>query len=553
MEQNRKTQQKRKKGKGRIVLVIVLLAVAAVGIYLVVSTLGAAKEAPVSVMRYRTVQVSEGEINSTVSGSGTLTAKQTKTATAPADVRVETVNYQAGDRVKKGDVIATLSSDTVKAELTSLYSELQTAQNRLAGTTKARSNRNITAPQKGIVKSVQVAVGDASENVSYLCKIATDGLMQVTVATDALELYESVTVQIGETALEGTVAKLENGEARITVEDDGYSVGTAAEVYNAAGESIGSGTLDVNDHVLVLCEAGCIEEVRVAENQKVNKNAVLFVLQKGAPSTTYQSRLATVNELEKEIETLEDSLTVTADFDALVAAVYVQAGDELAAGTSICLLTSTEGYTLSLGIDELDVSTVQLGQSVTLTLDAIEGEFRGTVTDLSYDGSGSYVTTYTATVTSEPIDGVFPGMSASAAIVTETSGKTLIVPVSAVQYGTEGAYLYLAGAGEVESLEGLDRIEIETGMSDGSYIAVSGEGLQAGDRIVVPTLTTTAVFEEEETETGGFGGMGNMGGGMPSFGGGQMPDFGGGNMPNYGSGSGMPNMGGSGMRGGRGN
>jgi len=522
MEQNRK---KRKK-TARTVIAIALILAAAVGVYLIVGAFGEQADEAVSVVRYQTVAVSEGEINATVSGSGTLTATEQVTATAPADARVETVNYRAGDRVQKGDVVLTLSSETVDAELAALYTELQTAQNRLAGTTKARTNRNITAPRAGIVKELQVEVGSAAEDVSYLCKIATDDLMRVTVETDALRRYARVTVRIGEETVEGTVSETKNGEAIVTFEDNGYSVGTAAEVVTESGERL-IGTVDVNDHVVVLCEGGCIEEVRAAENQRVNKGAVLFVLEKGAPSSTYQSRLASVQEIEQEIETLEKSLIVQAAFDALVAAMHVQAGDEVVSGTALCLLTSTDGYTLSLGIDELDISDVQVGQTASVTLEAIEGTFSGRVTDLSFDGSGSYVTTYTATVTTEPIEGVYPGMSASAAIVTKTSDKSLIVPVAAVQYEGESTFLYLAGAGGVESLEGLDRIEVETGMSDGSYIAVSGDGLQKGDRIVVPTRTTTAVYEKEQSSTMPFA-MPNMGGQMPNMGGnmGERPNMG---------------------------
>jgi len=502
--ERRKAQQKNKKHIRRILVVLLVLA-AAIGLWLLIGALSAPQEDSASVMRYRTVSVSEGEIHATVSGSGTLTAAQSRTVTAPADARVEAVYQMPGSTVRAGDPILKLSSDTVEEELSALYEELQTAQTRLAGTTKTRSNGNITAPRKGIVKAIAASVGDAAEDLTYLCKIATDGLMQLTVeAANVLNLYAAVDVKIGSETIAGTVAAISDGKARITVEDNGYSVGTAAEVYSA-GTLLGSGKLDVNDHVLVLADAGCIAEVRAEENDSVSKNAILFVLRDDAPSSTYQSRLATVQSLEKEIAELESALYITAEWDGLVAALYVAAGDEITSGTSLCLLTSTEGYTMDLGIDELDIASVAIGQPVTLTLDAIEGEYSGTVTNLSYDGSGSYVTTYTATVTTEPIDGVYPGMSASAEIVTEASGPALIVPVAAVQYAGKDAFLYLASdagdASQQTDLSALERISVSTGMSDGSYIVVSGDGLAAGDRIVMPSLETTAVYEAEESVT----------------------------------------------------
>lgn len=133
----------------------------------------------------------------------------------------------------------------------------------------------------------------------------------------------------------------------------------------------------------------------------------------------------------------------------------------------------------------------------------------------------------------DPIDGALPGMSASAEIVTATSGQTLIVPVEAVQYEDGQAFVYLAPegvaagasyAGDAVDTAALSRTAVETGMSDGSYVAVTGE-LAAGDLILVPVRTTTAEYDSGTQTTGGFGGFGGMGGReMPGNFPGEMPD-----------------------------
>lgn len=133
----------------------------------------------------------------------------------------------------------------------------------------------------------------------------------------------------------------------------------------------------------------------------------------------------------------------------------------------------------------------------------------------------------------DPIDGALPGMSASAEIVTATSGQTLIVPVEAVQYEDGQAFVYLAPegaaagasyAGDAVDTAALSRTAVETGMSDGSYVAVTG-GLAAGDLILVPVRTTTAEYDSGTQTTGGFGGFGGMGGReMPGNFPGEMPD-----------------------------
>jgi HlyD family secretion protein len=275
----------------------------------------------------------------------------------------------------------------------------------------------------------------------------------------------------------------------------------------------------------------------------------VFTLAEGAPTATYTALKDTEADLLDQIADLEGQLTIKAEYDCELTSLSVAAWDTVAAGTALCTLTGSSGYTLALSIDELDIASVKLGQSATITLDALDGEFTGTVTNISYSGSGSYVTSYTATITTEPIEGAYPGMSASVEVITDTSGETMIVSVSAVQYEGETAYVLLAGddaqigntlsVNEID-LDSLTKVTVTTGMSDGSYIAVSGEGLAAGDLIWMPELTSTATYsdDEETTTTFSFGGSSGMMPGSDSMGGGQMPsgDFsGGGQMPSGGT------------------
>ena len=166
------------------------------------------------------------------------------------------------------------------------------------------------------------------------------------------------------------------------------------------------------------------------------------------------------------------------------------------------------------------------------------------MTNISYSGSGSYVTSYTATITTDPIEGAYPGMSASAEIVTDTSGETLIVSVSAVQYDGDTAFVYLAGddvqMGDVLAdgaldLDKLTKVTVTTGMSDGSYIAITVDELAAGDLIWMPERTSTKTYSEDDSTATTF----SMGGGNMMMGG----DSSGFTPPNGGMGGQMPSGG----------
>lgn len=519
-----KKKKKQQKRTRNLILIGAAVVVVAVSIVLVL-TLSKKDGSDTSTLTYRVGSVSSGEIRTTISGSGTLSALEAKTVTTTAESTVTTVNAKPGDTIKAGDVVLTMTSSEVETQLDELKDDLASTRSSLASAKQLLTNLKVTSSKAGIVKDIQAKVGSVVDNMSYLCRIATDGKMQLSIpVTDGVGQYDAVTVVVGEDQQEGYVTEINDGMATIVFEDNYYPVGTSATVLDANGATLGTGTMDVNEYVEVTAASGKIATIEVEDNDKVGKGATIFTLAEGAPTATYTTLKKTETDLVSQIADLEDLLTVKADTDCTVTSLSVAAGDTVDAGTTVCVLTGTNGFTLDLSIDELDIASVALDQSATVTMDALDGEFTGKVTNISYSGSGSYVTSYTATITTDPIEGAYPGMSASAEIVTDTSGETLIVPVSTVQYDGDTAYVYLAGddaqlgdtlADGALDLDKLTKVTVTTGMSDGSYIAITADGLAAGDLIWMPERTSTKTYSEDDSTATTF----SMGGGNMMMGG----------------------------------
>lgn len=229
------------------------------------------------------------------------------------------------------------------------------------------------------------------------------------------------------------------------------------------------------------------------------------------------------------------SETLTASAAGEVQSVNFSVGDEVAPGGSVAMVMGKDGFTMGIAVDELNISSIALDQEVAFTIDAVDGDYTGSVTEICYNGSSSNGSTaFQITAEVEYIEGVYPGMSASAEIVIEDSGDGLIVPVDAVGTSGDENYVYLAPSGsepgdsyeeDAINTEDLTRVTVETGMSDGSYIMIESNDLEEGDLIVVTQITSTLTGAEgeNESEMGGFPG-GGMGGGMEGFPGGDM-DF----------------------------
>ncbi len=238
---------------------------------------------------------------------------------------------------------------------------------------------------------------------------------------------------------------------------------------------------------------------------------------------------------------LDGDVEITAPFDGIIIEQPVAEEDELNMNEEIAILMGTDGFNINMTVDELNISSVELGQEVSVTIDAVDGRYTGSVTSISYNGSTSgSVTSYSIVATIEYVEGVYPGMSASAEIIIESSGDGLLVPVTAVKTSGDDSYLYLAPSDAEVGLEyqeneidvsKLTKVTVKTGMSDGSYIMVESDKLSEGSLIIITKITSTLTGSESE-DSNNFG-MGDFSG----FGGGNfdMENFDPSNMPQRGS------------------
>ena len=134
-----------------------------------------------------------------------------------------------------------------------------------------------------------------------------------------------------------------------------------------------------------------------------------------------------------------ETVEYTAPYDCVVLEIPVAAEDQLAAGEEVAMVMGTDGFTMGIAVDEQDIGLIQVGQEAAFTIDAVEdGEVTGAISQVSYNGSA---TAYQITAQIGYVEGVYPGMSASAQIVVKESGEGLLVPVEAVQTSGDESFL----------------------------------------------------------------------------------------------------------------
>nr|WP_296081509.1 biotin/lipoyl-binding protein [uncultured Blautia sp.] len=220
-----------------------------------------------------------------------------------------------------------------------------------------------------------------------------------------------------------------------------------------------------------------------------------------------------------------------------------EATDSYSTDVTAFTISSDENMCLSVSVDELDINSVELGQTVEITFDAIEDKtFEGEVTKIRNSASVSGgVAKYTVEIMVAKDDQMKQGMNASATITIEEKDQILTLPMNALQEQGDRTFVYTEKS-EDGTLSG--EVEIETGLTDGNTVEITN-GLNEGDTVYYMRSdgNSTGSSNSGMPDMGGDGQNG-MGGDMPGGG-----DFGGGSSGggNPGGGPGGGGSGGPGM------
>lgn len=202
-----------------------------------------------------------------------------------------------------------------------------------------------------------------------------------------------------------------------------------------------------------------------------------------------------------------------------------EATDSYSTDVTAFTISSDENMRLSVSVDELDINSVELGQTAEITFDAIEDKiFEGEVTKIGNSASVSGgVAKYTVEITVPKDDQMKQGMNASATITIEEKNQILILPMNALQEQGDRTFVYTEKS-EDGTLSG--EVEIETGLTDGNTVEITS-GLSEGD-------TVYYMRSDGNSTSSGNSGMPDMTGGVQKGRDGEMP---GGGMPGNGNSS----------------
>ncbi|MDD6557649.1 MAG: efflux RND transporter periplasmic adaptor subunit [Faecalibacterium prausnitzii] len=449
------------------------------------------------------------DVTNTLSGTGTLNPANTYTVKSLVEGKVLTGTIEEGDIVEESNVLYTIDSSDASTNFEKAEIAMQQAQRSYD---KVVDRQYVRAEVAGVVSSLKVTKGDEVTSGQEVAVIRDSARMLLTLefpAADAanFSVGQSAAVTLDGTfeQLDGTVTSVSGTDAlsagnlltrtvTITVKNAGGLTTAQAATASINGvSSIGSATFAYQaERTLTAQAAGTVTSINVQEGSEVAKDDIILGLSGDDLTESIQSASESLRSAEISMQNLQDAMnnyTITAPISGTIIEKDAKVGDAVKAGDTLCIVYDLSYLEMSINVDELQISSISVGQKVQITADAVPDKtYVGTVTRVSMKGtSNGGTTTYPVTIRIDDTDGLRPGMNANAEIVVAEANNALVVPNAAV---VRGSYVLVtkdspsaANADTaMEAPEGFVYVPVKTGVSDDDYTQIVS-GIQEGDTI----------------------------------------------------------------------
>ena len=479
-------------------------------------------------INYVQVSPEKRDISNALSGTGTLNPANTYNVKSLVAGKVLTSAIEEGDVVEEGTVLYTVDSSdaTTKAEQASIA--LQQAQRSYD---KTADRQYVRAEVAGVVSTLKVAKGDEVTSGQEVAVIRDSSKMILQLEFPAADAANFSVGQSAEVTLDGTFEVL-NGTVTAVTGTDALSTGNlltrtvTISVRNAGGLTTAqAATASINgvsciasknfqyqaERTLTTLSAGTVTAINVQEGGAVNKDDIVLQLSGDDLTEAIQSAGESLRSAELNMNNMQEAMnnyTVTSPISGTIIEKNAKAGDALATGADLCTIYDLSYLVMVINVDELQVSSLSVGQSVQVTADAVPDKtYIGTVTRVSMKGnSNGGTTTYPVTVRIDETDGLRPGMNANAEIVVAEARNALAVPNAAV---VRGGYVLVtqdspSAANADPSMiapDGYVYVPVKTGVSDDNYTQIIS-GVTGNDTVA---YDSASVSSDTYYDDGGYG------------------------------------------------
>lgn len=527
--------------KKALIAAVLILAVAVAGLWYFRMRRPALPAAAQGGSYVRTVTLQKGNLDDSISASGTVESSDVSNVTTDLKYTVKTVNVQVGDMVEAGDVICTLDTESLEKSIEKAKEALadsmaqaektyQKAQESLAeAQTKTSEAKTDMDEAQSAKDDAWSAYDSACSKVSSFQTEADDAAARQENALSALNDAMAVTAQ-KQTAYndaygawktesdrqlaadyepaEGDAEKLAG--LQTAMDNAQAQLDAANEAQTKAQESYDQTSLQAQEKQKALSDAqntvgltglqtayqqaqAAYEQAQTAYDQAVkNQETAQETCDDALESYNKSGESDELADLQEQLE----QCTLTAETSGKVTAVNATVGSMIEGAAAT--IQNTESLKVAITIPEYDIESVKVGMTARITSDVTDREVNGTLSQISptATGGGSSSSSFAAEVTVDDADsGLLIGTNAKVEIILSTTEDVFTVPLDAIGENEAGESVIYVQTGEENGEPVFEEMAMTVGEENDYYAQISGAELEEG--LVVRASADTDEATEE--------------------------------------------------------
>ncbi|HCT65385.1 MAG TPA: efflux transporter periplasmic adaptor subunit [Lachnospiraceae bacterium] len=417
-----------------IIGVLVVSMVAAVGFGIKRKT---TKESAGVTVSTKAVEVKE--IEELLSLKAPLEGTESIDVVSRLHYEILSIDVKEGDKVQKGQVLATLDTSTLEDEIEKLkdnlellkiqYSKDEESQNTSLELAKAKLNDNLQESQRNYEQALETLKNAKNDLKNAKALNEAGGI-----SSDEVNTAQT---KVNDAQREVDKFNVENGKV----------VATESEL------------LDIKNSKIALSTASTLKSIEIAEK-----------------------------DLERKKKDLEEC-RIKSSIDGTVTRVNSKVGrfaDEVEEDKPMFVIENIDKLKMMVDVSEYDIDKVAVGQPVTINADILKNDVaNGVVVRISPTGeekSGSSERFIPIQIDIKSgYDRLIAGINANAKIQIAKADNAKVIPIEALRDNNDGTYSVL----RVNSENKLEAVAVEIGIEDALEIQVISDNLNEGDKIVL--------------------------------------------------------------------
>ena len=426
---------------------------------------------------YQFIPVTQGSITETVSVTGNTTPAKSVSLGFQNAGTIARVNYNLGDTVSAGAVIAELDTANLSAALEQAQANLAVAQANLASLLAGTRPEQLTIDQDAVVQDKA-----ALSNAIASAYAVADGAVH----TNADQLFTNPRTSGAALAFTVSGMTLADTVVRERVALEPVLTAWSAQIYGPASDTsdpVASATQAVrnlsqvsaflNDAALILTNvqptgsltaatlsayeasiatartnvSTTLASLTTAQTTLVSAEGALALAQAGPTTENVAAQRAQVEQAQAGVANANANLQaaeIVAPMSGVITQLDAKVGQLASPGTQLVSIIGSAGFEVDAGVSEIDVGKLAVGDTVSMTLDAFPGEtFTGSVFYIAPAQTNTQgVITYLIKVSfDKPDPRLKSGLTANVDIATRHKDNVLILPQYAILQNDSGTFV----------------------------------------------------------------------------------------------------------------